>query len=121
MRQSHWTGSGPEFNLNWGGREWTLKVDEACPGLRWQSDRSSVVKLLSLDGLAQAGRFDSGAFTWSDAGRFRAPASVCPGDVCSAGMGRPGRTASWSPDALREAIDLEIQVSATSVGELERS
>src|SRR5437764_1452725 len=29
-----WIGSGPEFGVDWGGRTWTLKVDDTRPGLR---------------------------------------------------------------------------------------
>jgi len=117
VRPSHWTGSGPEFNLDWGGREWTLTLDEAGPGLRWQSD-ASVVKLFSLDGLAQVGRFDARAFTRTTLVGFEQRRSYVEATFAPPGWGGLVVRAVWSPGGLGEAIDLEIQVSATSVGEL---
>ena len=34
MSESHWDGSGGSYTLSWGGRPWTLNVDEPEPGLR---------------------------------------------------------------------------------------
>jgi len=92
-------------------------VDEACPGLRWQSDRS-VVKLFSLDGLAQAGRFDARAFTGATLVGFEHRRANVHATFAPPGWGGLVVRATWSPGARREAIDLEIQVSATSIGEL---
>jgi hypothetical protein len=115
---SHWTGAGPEFNLDWGGRRWTLKVDAARPGLHSKSDDSTIIELLSLQGLAQAGRFDSEAFNLGtlicfERWRERVQATFAP-----PGWGGLLARAAWGPDSRHEAIDLEIQVNASSVGEL---
>ncbi|MFI5455137.1 MAG: hypothetical protein ACHRXM_06760 [Isosphaerales bacterium] len=92
-------------------------MDEACPGLRWQSGRS-IVTLLSLHGVAQAGRFESGAFSGATLLGFERHRAGVQATFAPAGWGGLVVRAGWSPDALREAVDLEIQVSATSVGEL---
>jgi len=115
--QTRWTGSGPEFQVNWGGREWTLKVDEACPALRWQSDRV-VVKLLSLDGLARTGRFEPTAFTGATLVGFERRRAYVQATFAPPEWGGLVVRAVWSAAAHRDSIDLEIQVSATSVGEL---
>jgi len=117
VRPSHWTGTGPDFHLSWGGREWTLKLDEDCPGLRSRSDRSNV-KLFSLHGLAQAGRFESGAFRAATLVGFEHRRARVQATFAPPGWGGLVVRAAWCSVAPRDAIDLEIQVTATSVGEL---
>jgi hypothetical protein len=117
VRPSQWTGSGPEFNLEWGGHPWALRLDAPGPGLCSRCDRWGL-KLLSLFGLAQTGRFDPQAFSEAtlinvERWRDRVQATFAP-----PGWGGLLVRASWGPDVRGEAIDLEIQASATSIGEL---
>jgi hypothetical protein len=112
-----WRGSGPEFTLSWCGRPWSLVVDATAPGLCREDDENRW-KLLSLDRLAGPHRSDHEAFTAQTLigmERYR--------DSVRATYAPPGWDglvvrASWSATA-RGAIDLEVQVSASSVGELE--
>jgi len=115
VQRTHWTGPGPVFSLTWGGRPWTLKVDEACPGLRGESDCAGV-KLLSLHGLAQVGRFESAAFTGATLVGFERLRCRVQATFAPRGWGGLVVRAAWSPTAGRDAIDLEVQVSCTSVG-----
>jgi hypothetical protein len=113
-----WEGHGPEFTLRWGGRTWALSLDQANPGLYW-SDGRSIGKLLSLHGLAVAGRAGAEVFTPAALVGFarlrrRVEATFAPPD-----WGGVTVRAAWSPTPNREAVDLEVQVNASSVGELQ--
>src|SRR5208282_4662545 len=79
---------------------------------------SSFVKLLSLDGLAQAGRFERGAFTAATLVGFERRRARVQATFAPPGWGGLVVRVVWSLDAPREAIDVLVQVSATSVGEL---
>jgi hypothetical protein len=114
--ESHWEQSGPGFTLLWGGRLWVLKLDESEPGLRCDGDGASA-KLLSLSVLRAAGQFDFGAFSPStltgfELHRDRVEATFAPSD-----WGGLTVRAAWSPAGV-DAVDLEVQASATSVGVL---
>jgi hypothetical protein len=115
--QSQWEGTGPEFALRWGRHTWRLKVDEPNPGLCLLGERSSA-KLLFLDGLWAAGRTDSSPFQSAalegfERWRNRVEATFVPPQ-----WGGLTIRAAWSPAPSRLAIDLEIQVSVPTVGEL---
>src|SRR4029077_2155696 len=106
--ERHWEGSGPEFALPWGGRSWTLNVDEAEPGPRYKGNHS-VSKLLSLHGLAAAGRFETHVFTpatlvFVERYRSRVQATFAP-----PGWGGLIVRAAWSPACAGEGLDLEVQ------------
>jgi hypothetical protein len=114
----HWHGSGGEFTLPWGARSWTLKFDEPEPGLRCERDLW-FSKLLSLNGLAAAGRFDSQVFSPAtlvtvERYRSRVQATFAP-----PGWGGLTVRAAWSPSCAGVGVDLEIQAVASTVGELE--
>src|SRR5262245_24191100 len=52
-----WTGSGPEYTVEWGDETWTLRLDAVRPGLT----RYDFGPLLALEGLAEVGRWDPDA------------------------------------------------------------
>jgi hypothetical protein len=115
--ESHWEGPGPAFTLSWGGRPWTLGLDGAEPGLRWEGDGKAGC-LLSLVALRAAARFGSHAFTAAtlvgfELHRDRVLATYAPPD-----WGGLTVRAAWSKAAAADAVDLEVQASATSVGKL---
>lgn len=117
MFDRQWRGQGPEFTLNWAGREWTLDLSASDPGLRPIGDVSPT-KLLCLHGLAQAGRSDPNAFNSTtlvgfEHHRSRVEAVYAPPD-----WGGLLIRAAWSPTPVTDGVDLEIQIGATSVGEL---
>jgi hypothetical protein len=113
-----WQGRGPEFTLKWGGREWTLNLGSADPGLR-PIGGVSPTKLLCLDGLAQAGRFDPNAFNSTTLVGFERHRDRVQAVFAPIGWGGLLVRAAWSPTPEREGVDLEIQIGATSVGELQ--
>jgi hypothetical protein len=92
-------------------------VDEAGPTLRWHSPRCDA-RLLSLGGLARQGRFESGAFGASALVGFERRRARVTATYAPDGWGGLLVRARWTALPRREAIDLEIQVSASSVGEL---
>jgi hypothetical protein len=113
--ESRWEESGGSYILSWGGRPWTLKVDEPEPGLRSKVD-SGLASVLCLHGLAAAGRLESQVFTPAtlihvERYRSRVQATFAP-------QGWDGLTvrSAWSPSCGGAGVDLEVQASATSVG-----
>ena len=62
MQDVLWRGTGPVFNLTWGGRDWTLKVDGPRPGLCLEEGETSR-RLLALDRLERPGCCDIDAFS----------------------------------------------------------
>lgn len=108
-----WTGNGPEFHLEWAGLSWTLRLDEPRPGLRAEG----LGPLLALDGLAATGRRDDSAFSKpalidSECRLNRVEAIYQPHD-----WGDLTVKAAWEPVA-DDAINLEVEISARSVGQL---
>ncbi len=112
-----WAGSGLQYTLDWGGRQWTLAFDEADPGLRSETAEWSS-NLLSLHGLAATGRCATEVFTPAtlvSVERYRARVQAV-----FAPPGWAGLTvrAAWSPSCAGAGVDLEVQASASSVGQL---
>ncbi|MBV8229781.1 MAG: hypothetical protein JO329_07345 [Planctomycetaceae bacterium] len=110
-----WNGSGPKFDVEWGGRTWVLKVDDPRPGLRPLGDPAG--PLLALEGVAAKGRCAadalSGASLVGVERRFeRVEATYAP-----PGWGDLTVRAAWWPSG-DDGIDLEVQVSALSVDQL---
>jgi hypothetical protein len=112
-----WEGRGPEFTLNWGGREWTLNLAGTNPGLRPVGTVAST-KLLCLDGLAQVGRSDTEPFNSTTLVGFEHHGARIEAVFAPPGWGGLLVRAAWSPTPEREGVDLEVQIGATSVGEL---
>lgn len=108
-----WSGDGPNFAIEWGGREWSLRTDADRPGL-YQGDRGPV---LALAGLTARGRTDSRALSGatlvqSERHLDRIEATYRP--PC---WGELTIRAAWFSRA-DNGVDLEVEVSARSVGEL---
>jgi hypothetical protein len=109
----NWRGTGPEFSLVFRSVSLSLNVEKANPGLELAKCHGKA-RLLALDGLAQAGRYDPLAFSapalvgW-DLIRGRLAATYAP-----AGWGGLTVRAAWSPMSGRDGIDLEIQASTSS-------
>jgi hypothetical protein len=117
VSESHWEVSGREYTLAWGGRVWTLSFLESDPGLRSRADGWSS-SLLSLHGLAAIGRFESEVFTPAtlvNVERYRSRVQATFGPPAWGGL---TVRAAWSPSLDGTGVDLEVQASASSVGEL---
>ena len=115
MSESQWEGSGGSFTLSWGGRPWTLNVDEPEPGLRSKVD-VGFASLLCLHGLAAAGRFETHVFTPATLVNVERYRSRVQATFAPAGWGGLIVRAAWSPSCGGAGVDLEVQASATSVG-----
>ncbi len=116
VKELPWRGSGPEFTLSWCGRPWALKVDCAGPGLR-RDDGDERWKLLSLDRLSGPDRCDHEAFTAKTLIAFERYRACVRATFAPPGWSGLQVRASWSA-AEEDAIDLEVQITASSVGEL---
>ena len=113
--ENHWEGTYGDYTLSWGGRRWTLKFDEADPGLSCDVGPWSA-RLLSLHGLAAVGRFEDQVFNAGtllsvERYRTRVQATFAP-----RGWGELIVRAAWSPSCGGAGVDLEVQASASSVG-----
>jgi hypothetical protein len=110
-----WVGTGPEFRLEWGGRTWTLNVNDTRPGLRVRSPACG--PLLGLQGLAEAGRWAPGALSGATLVGFERRNHRVEATYAPLGWGGLCVRAAWSPVGA-DAVDLEIQAHALSVGQL---
>jgi hypothetical protein len=115
----HWKGNGPEFTSSGGGRQWTLKLDEAAPGLAG-TDGRTLAKLLALHEVSAVGRCEEGAFNGSTLTGFARHRGRIEATFAPPGWGGLSVRAVWGPSSAGDGVDLEVQVSATSVGVLKR-
>ncbi len=118
MSPRDWNGEGPEFVIEWGGRRWSLKVDLTNPGLRG-AEGGFGATLLSLTGLAEAGRSQAGLFTAETLVGYELHRNRVMVTFAPPGWGGVNVRAAWGGHAATGAIDLEIQVTASSVGQLQ--
>jgi hypothetical protein len=114
-----WEQSGPISRTSWGERSWTLNVDESEPGLLSASGRRHA-RLLALDHIATAGRRTDAAFGRGARRSVRRRRSGIQVTCALAGRGGLTIRATWSRVRVPDAIDLQVQASASSVSELDR-
>jgi hypothetical protein len=113
-----WNGTGPVFTLFWGGRDWTLNVEDPRNGLRLQTGES-LPRLLAPDRLAAPKRCDRDAFTRKTLVAFERYRSSVQATYAPRSWGGIQVRAAWTARAQHDTLDLEIQLSASSVGELD--
>lgn len=107
------------YRIAWGGRKWYL--DPAVAGLRLEGAASGEASpwLLGLAGLAECGRCERDVFgpgsLMSVEHRFQRVAATYQPQ----GWGELTVRATWTPVAGGAAMDLEVQVNARSVGQLD--
>ncbi len=104
------------YTLPWAGKIWRLRLDSASPGLARSDVPAGLV--LAMAGLSSTDRrdlevFDERNLTSVELFRERVQASYRP-----SGWGDLEVRASWGLTADGQSVDLEVQVSASSVGEL---
>ncbi|WP_165222204.1 hypothetical protein [Aquisphaera insulae] len=117
MAQRNWQRTGTSYRVEWGGRPWELRVDGTSPGLR-PCGAGSGGEFLCLRGIAATGRRGLGALgeaslLGSEQFRSRVEATYAP-----AGWGDLRVRACWCPSEDDAGMDLEVQVLASSVGDL---
>ncbi|MDR3620850.1 MAG: hypothetical protein P4L85_15975 [Paludisphaera borealis] len=118
MKATTWRRSGDDYVIEWGGRAWTLDSTGGRIGLR--ASDGSTDRFLELSGLAATGRraddvFPSDALVGIELFHSRVLATYSP-------HGWNGLTvrAAWGPSLDDDGLDLEIQASASTVGELRK-
>src|SRR5208337_4654710 len=111
-----WQGSGSKYTLSWGNQPWTLELEADRPGMRIVDRPEDCV--LALDGVAAVGRFDPDALGGKSLVRVDRLAQRVEATYAASRWGGLEVRASWSPTSRHDGIDLEVQVSASSVGEL---
>jgi hypothetical protein len=110
-----WSGSGPQFSLDWGGRSWTLDVNGHRPGLC----AAEFGPLLALEGVAEVGRWDPDALSGETIVGYEVRHGRVESTYAPKGWGSITARAAWSP-WHENGVDLEVELSAKSVGELRR-
>ncbi|HEX8199484.1 MAG TPA: hypothetical protein VF590_03290 [Isosphaeraceae bacterium] len=110
-----WRGTGPAYELPWGGRTWTLRVDDPRPGLR--SEGIEAGPFLGLEGVAERGRWDPDALSGATLVGHECRLGRVEATYAPPGWGDLSVRAAWSPQA-DDGIDLQIQINALSVGRL---
>ncbi len=116
MSQRTWQGAGSTYTISWGNRPWTLELEADRPGLRLNDRPEDCV--LALDGVATVGRFDPDALSGKSLIRVERLAQRVEATYAAPLWGGLEVRASWSPTSRHDGIDLEVQISASSVGEL---
>jgi hypothetical protein len=114
----HWEGSGPVYHLKWRRRNWTLRLDKDQPGLVW-SGGGRIGKLLSLQGMAASNRFSTDVFTTATLVELARSHERVEASYAPPNWGGVRVRAAWSPTTARDGVDLEVQITASSVGELQ--
>jgi len=112
-----WTGAGPAFEIEWGSRPWTLRVDGDRPGLISADDLPGT--LLGLAGLAGVGRSAVDALSGATLVGYECRLGRVEATYAPPGWAELTVRAAWSPHAV-DGLDLEIQIATTSVGQLRR-
>jgi hypothetical protein len=110
-----WRGTGPAYDLQWGGRTWTLRVDDPRPGLR--SPGIGADLLLGLEGVAARGRWDPDALSGATLVGHECRLGRVEATYAPPGWGDLFVRAAWSPRA-DDGVDLQIQINALTVDRL---
>ena len=110
-----WSGDGPIYEIPWGGETWTLRLDDARPGLR----SARLGPLLALEGVAETNRWEPNLLSHrsliSHECRFGRVEAIYRPEA----WGEMTVLASWFP-IEDDGMGLEIELSARSVEELHR-
>lgn len=111
----HWSGTGPEYRLDWGDRVWILKIDAECPGLR-SGDGDGPI--LGLEGIATAGRWVRDALSGSTLTGFEVRGGRVEATYEPRGWAPLVVRAAWGPSGI-DGVDLEIEIRAGTGERLE--
>jgi hypothetical protein len=117
VSETSWTGSGPKFGLSWGGLSWALELNAPNPGLECEDVRARL-SLLTLEGLSRAGRVELGALSAQTLVRFECYRGSVWVFFAPPEWGGLTIRAALTPVPMAAGVDLEVQASAMSVGEL---
>ncbi len=115
---SRWTGSGPDFELAWGNQVWRLELGNPRPGLIETSSNSG--PLLSLHAVTDPARVDRVAFAPGALQSYEARFDFVEALYIPAGWHSLRVRARWiAPSTALDTLDLEVQLQADTVDELQ--
>lgn len=117
MSVIRWRGNGPEFDFDWFGAKWRLRLDGPQPGLECSS---GPIKVLSLAGLTARGRLGLWESERPTLAKFEVLNERVEASFSFPTWGGLSLRASWSFLEELEGVDLEVQVLADSVDFLKR-
>ncbi len=111
-----WVSDASGYGRVWGGRPWTLRLDARRPGLT--AENGQLGPILALDGISARGRGEptalgSASLVGHEARFGRVESSYAPD-----GWGSLRVRAGWASRG-DDVVDLEVQVQAFTVGDLE--
>ncbi len=109
-----WEGSGTSYRIEWGGAPWQLLLDAPQPGLIGPG----LGPVLALEGLARPGRWDRQALSGSSLIQSHVHYNGVEAIYRPDGWGETTVTATWRPRD-EEGMDLQVEIQARSVGELQ--
>lgn len=118
MKATNWRRAAEEFTIDWGGRAWTLDPSDGRIGLRPTDGVKD--RLLVLSGLAATGRGEAGSFRNDDLIGVELLHSRVLATYAPRGWHGLTVRAAWGPSLHGDGLDLEIQASTSTVGELRR-
>jgi hypothetical protein len=116
--QATWERAGSDYVLILANQSWRLGLGGTRPGLAGPDQWTTGGALLALDGLAATGRSDPTAFRAENLVSVELFRSRVEATYAPAGWADLKVRASWSPTRDGKGVDLEVQVTALSVGEL---
>jgi hypothetical protein len=105
MKTRQWSGEGTRFEIDWGGRNWALRLEDSRPGLS-MIGRDETPRL-TLTGLASEGRLSTGFFAGPTLVRVERRGDRVEATYLPALWSGLRVRAAWQPVG-DNAIDLEI-------------
>jgi hypothetical protein len=114
----NWRRSNAEYLIEWGGGDWTLDAADDALGLRPTDGATG--RLLTLSGLAATGRRADDAFRADGLVGVELHHSRLMATYEPRGWNGLTIRAAWGPSPDGEGLDLEVQASTSTVGELKR-
>jgi hypothetical protein len=116
VAQRNWRGSGSRYTILWGKQPWTLELAADHPGMQTVNRPDDCV--LALGGIAAVGSCDSSALNGNSLIKVERIADRVEATYLPSRWAGLQVRARWGPISRYDGIDLEIQVSASTVGEL---
>jgi len=117
-KATSWKRSGERFLIEWGGRDWVLDPADGRPGLHSTAD--PMHRFLELSGLAATHRRSDAAFAASSLVGVELFQSRVLATYAPEGWNGLTVRAAWGASPDGDGVDLEVQASTSTVGELRR-
>ncbi len=118
MKATNWRRSADDYTIEWGGRGWTLDTSGGRIGPR--TTDGGTQRLLVLSGLTATGRREDAAFRADDLVGVELLHSRVLATYAPRGWHGLTIRAAWGPSLDGDGLDLEVQASTSTVGELRK-